>query len=172
VANEIAETGGGRGLPEVPTFVELDPIWAELDAVRTDVATAYQPSAELLTKMDHAIAAANHLRPRISAASQPISRGDLAIHLGLLLKSFVNAGQQDAAVFGRFLRDDVLSLEPSVGAIDLACRRWRRKSKFLPAIAEMMDEVRAAQSQIEGAVDFLLRLPALRAEHASRLNSP
>jgi hypothetical protein len=95
----------------------------------------------------------------------------LAIYLGLLLKSFPNAGLQDAKFFGRMMRDDVLSLTPPVGAVDLACRRWRRKSKFLPAISEMMDEVKAAKSQIEGAAEFIGRLPALRAEYAAKLSS-
>lgn len=167
---DLVETGGG-GVPDVQTFDALDPVWSELDDVRTEVVTAYQVSAGLLAKIDQAMATTGRRRTEIEAASRPISRGNLALHLSLLLKSYPNAGSQDAAVFGRFMREDVLSLEPSVGAVDLACRRWRRKSKFLPAISEMMDEVRSAQSQISGAIDFVRRLPALRAEYAEKLNS-
>jgi hypothetical protein len=167
---DLVETGGGApALP--PNFEKLDKVWGRIDEARTASATAFSPSAQLLSDLDAVIDLVGRHAGDIQAAAAPISKGDLAIHLGLLFKSFPNAGVQDARIFGKMMRDDVLSLQPTVGAIDLGCRRWRRKSKFLPAIAEMMEEVRSAQSQIEGAVDFVRRLPALRADMARKLSS-
>ncbi|MGR4927339.1 hypothetical protein ACIPUD_11085 [Bradyrhizobium sp. CAR08] len=168
---DLVESGGG-GLPEVRTFERLDRAWGELDAVRTAVATAYEPTAGLLVQIDQALATSRQHASEIADAAEPVPRGVLALHLTLLMSAYPNSGQQNAKAYGRLLREDVLSLEPVAGAIDLACRRWRRKSRFLPAIAEMMDEVRSAQSQIEGAVEFVRRLPALRAEMASKISSP
>lgn len=167
---DLVEAGGG-GLPEVQTFQGMDKVWTELDAIRTAVATAYEPTADLLAQIDQALATSRQHSSELAAATQPIPRGVLALHLTLLMSAYPNSGQQNAKAYGRLMREDVLSLEPSAGAIDLACRRWRRKSRFLPAIAEMMDEVRSAQSQIEGAAEFVRRLPALRAEHTAKLSS-
>lgn len=167
---ELVETGGGApALP--PSFEKLDSVWRRIDEVRTASATAASPSAELLAELDAMMGLVGRHAADLKAAAAPASKGELAIHLGLLFKSFPNAGVQDAKIFGRMMRDDVLSLEPTVGAIDLGCRRWRRKSRFLPAIAEMMDEVRAAKSQIDGAAEFVASLPALRAKVAAALSS-
>ncbi len=155
----------------MPTFGELDPLLRELAAAREAAAVAQSPTPELLVMLDAAIAISAQHADRLAEATRAIPRAGVVAYLGLLLKAYPNPGSQDAAIFGGFMRDDVMSLEPSFGAVEMACRRWRRKSKFLPAIAEMMLEVKVANDELNGAADFVRRLPRLRAACAATLSS-
>ncbi|WP_454629633.1 hypothetical protein [Bradyrhizobium cenepequi] len=155
----------------VPTFGELDSALRELAEAREAAAVAPAATPALLEQLDRAIAVAARSEDLLSQAMKPIPKAGVVAYLGLLLKAYPNPGSQDAAIFGGFMRDDVMSLEPSFGAVEMACRRWRRKSKFLPAIAEMMLEVKVAKSELGGAAEFVIRLPRLRAECAAALSS-
>ncbi|MCW2195097.1 hypothetical protein AB7M45_007868 [Bradyrhizobium elkanii] len=160
-----------RGSPPAPpSFARLEPVLRELAAAREAAALADEPSTELLGLVDRAIAVHRENKAAFDQAIAPIPAAGAVAYLGLLLKAFPNAGSQDAGVFGQFLRDDVMSLDPSMGAVEMACRRWRQKSKFLPAIAEMMVEVRAARDELAGIADFVERLPTIRSTLASRLS--
>lgn len=157
---ELVETGGGP--PELPSFASVERIWSVLNDLREASAMAREASQDLVDRMDAAIALAAGAQRDIAAAAEPASKGVLTMYLGLLMKAYANAGLQDAKVFGRLLRDDVLSLDPPTAAVEIACRRWRQKSKFLPAISELLAEVKAAKDQVESTVEFIGRLPALR----------
>ncbi|PDT77234.1 hypothetical protein [Bradyrhizobium sp. C9] len=165
---ELVERPRGNP-PAPPSFSGLEPALRELAAAREAAALADEPSAELLELVDRAIEAHGKNRAAFDHAIAPIPAAAAVAYLGLLLKAFPNAGSQDAVVFGQFLRDDVMSLDPSFGAVEMACRRWRQKSKFLPAIAEMMVEVRAARDELAGVAEFVDRLPAVRSTIAAKL---
>lgn len=156
----LVETSGQP--PGVPSFVELEPVIKTLAAARESVAVATSPSQELLDQLNAAIGLVARCKKDLAAGFEPVSTGMLAIYLGLLIKAIPSDREMDARVFGRFLREDLMSLAPPIAAVDMACRRWRRKSKFLPAISEMMDEVRSATSEVRGTSEFIDRLPALR----------
>lgn len=164
---ELVENGGRRA-PELPSFAGLENTWSILARVREDI-VLLEPSAELLVQIDNAILLAACARQAIVNAAEPASKGMLTMYLGLLMKAYANAGLQDAKVFGRLMRDDVMSLDPPIGAVETACRRWRQKSRFLPAISELMTEVKAAKSEIENTVEFIGRLPVLRERMAREL---
>ncbi|WP_456756762.1 hypothetical protein [Bradyrhizobium sp. USDA 4011] len=120
--------------------------------------------------VDRAIETHAKHRAAFGKAIAPIPAAGAVAYLGLLMKAFPNAGSQDAGIFGQFLREDVMSLDPSFGAVEMACRRWRQKSRFLPAIAEMMVEVRAARDELAGVAEFVDRLPAIRNAIAAKLD--
>ncbi|MHC2250981.1 hypothetical protein ACVILK_000673 [Bradyrhizobium embrapense] len=160
-----------RGKPPAPpSFSGLEPPLRAIAAAREATALADEPSVELLGQVDKAIAAHRENRAALEQALAPIPVAGAVAYLGLLVKAYPNAGSQDAGVFGQFLRDDVMSLDPSFGAVEMACRRWRQKSKFLPTIAEMMVEVRAAREELAGIAEFVQRLPTIRNALAARLS--
>ena len=159
----------GSGPPEMPRYAAIEPLMAELAGLREAVAIATEPSAELLTRIDTAIETMNAEGPLLAAASEPGGSIAVGTYLAMLQMAYPNAGQQDATGYGGFLYDDVMELAPPIAAVEMACRHWRQKSKFLPAIAELLVEVRAAKSQIENAVEFVARLPAVRERLAREL---
>lgn len=155
-------------LPELPSFGWLEKLAAELAEARVAAAEEVLSAQALLARVDDLIAKTFPLGS-LDTQAVPAGRGIIATYLGLLLKAYPNSGGQDATIFGRLMRDDVHSLEASEAAIEIACRRWRQKSKFLPAISELMAEVRAAKSEIDGAREFAENLPALRARLAAAI---
>lgn len=166
---DVVSGGGGRPPVEPPSFESIENLAAKLQQVREAAATAREPTAALLLDIDGAIQLARDQRHDIEAAATPAIKVEALVYLANLLKAFPNSGVQDAHVFGRLMLDDVLSLAPPIAAVEIGCRRWRRKSKFLPAIAELMVEVKAAKGEIESAVEFIARLPALRARVSTEL---
>lgn len=167
--HDLVEAPRGKP-PAPPSFSALEPALRGIAAAREAAALADEPSAELLELIDQAIEMHGRKKAAFDQALTPIPAAGAVAYLGLLLKAFPNAGSQDAGVFGQFLRDDVMSLDPSFGAVEMACRRWRQKSKFLPAIAEMMVEVRAARDELAGIAEFVERLPAIRDAVAAKLS--
>lgn len=165
---DLVESHDG-GLPGAPTFTVLDPLLRNLLVVREAVILADAPSADLLSSVDHLIEVHAKCKKLFAYAIEPIPKAGAVAYLGLLLKAYPNAGSQDASTFGLFLRDDVMSLQPSFGAVEIACRRWRQRSKFLPAISEMMIEVKAARDELANAAEFVSRLPSIRKSLVDKL---
>src|SRR5229473_3185304 len=92
----------------------------------------------LLAEIDTVLPEAERLLARMEKLSAPASKTQLANHLAVLLKSFPNAGKDDAEVFGRMLCEDVGAQQPSVGGIEAACRHLRRTCRFIPTISEVL----------------------------------
>ncbi len=169
---EIVEGGkepNEAALFRLPVFDGLESLAVQLAAVRQEAAEAREPSQELLAKLESAIAAVQDQQDAAAAGAVPAVRTVVVSYLALLFKGYINAGQQDGRVFGRLMREDILSAAPPVAAVEIACRRWRQKSKFLPAISELLAEVKAAKIEVENAVEFARRLPALRDRMAREL---
>lgn len=167
---ELVPPGPPPQLPAIRNFSDLEPVIQALARVRESVATSGEPSEELLADVAAASALAARHEGDISAASAPASLGMVGVYLSALMEARPNPGQGDATFFGRILREDVFTLRPTEGAIEMACRRWRQKSKFLPTIAEMMVEVKGARDELAGAAEFASRLPALHAALAAVLS--
>lgn len=155
-------------LPDLPSFTWLEKLAEDLAAVRLAVIEDEGPMPVLIQRVDQLIAGTGPLQGALAAQAGPAPIVLVATYLGLLLKAYPNSGSQDARIFGRLLRDDVHSIGAPEAAIEIACRRWRQKSKFLPAISELMAEVKAAKSEIGSALEFAARLPAVRADLARR----
>jgi hypothetical protein len=147
----------------------LEPLVAELAKLREDVATADGPSQGLLDRLGRAIERVEQNKPGMDLAAAPARDAEAATFLGMLLKSFPNAGMQDARVYGKFMQEDVMSLQPTVAAMEFACRRWRGKSRFLPTISEILLEVKSARDELAGAVEFAGRLRGLHDRMAAEL---
>lgn len=154
---------------KIATFSAIEPFMAALATLREDVATARETTPDLLQKVERAMEEARIYEPELRAAAAPGGKVDVGTYLAMLLKAYPNSGQQDARFYGGFLHDDVMDQAPPIAAVEIACRHWRQKSKFLPAIAELLVEVRAAKNQVENAVEFAGRLPALRERMAREL---
>jgi hypothetical protein len=170
--NEVVEGLHARdaALFRLPTFERFEALVTSLAAVREEVAMARESSAALIDRIDGALAAVKLEDGSITIGAAPADRSVVASYLTLLFKGYINSGAGDAKVFGRLMREDVLSIAPPVAAVEIGCRRWRQKSKFLPAIAELLVEVKAAKAEVENAVEFGSRLPALRERMARELD--
>lgn len=98
----------------------------------------------------------------LQAACQPASREEMSKCLALLVAAYPNAGSKgDLTVFGRMLVEDVASLEPSIAAVDKACRELRQTKAFVPAIAEVITAVRGAGKQLDVGLSLLEKLDEL-----------
>jgi hypothetical protein len=106
------------------------------------------------------------MRNFVAHASKPVTREDIAKHIILLIACF--PGNREP-VFGRMLCEDVGALQPSVGALESACRDLRRTSKFMPAICEVIEAVRLAEGRIKWAGRRLANIPKLVDEAKSNL---
>jgi hypothetical protein len=164
-------SGSGTGGQPVPTpsFEDFEKVAAALAETREAAAIAREASKELIDRLDVAIDLAAQQRGQIQAASFQAARGSVGGYLALLMKAYTNSGMQDSKVFGRLMLEDVMSMEPPIAAVEIACRQWRRNSKFLPAISELLAEVKAAKDRVENTVEFISRLPALRERMARDL---
>jgi hypothetical protein len=153
-----------------PTFETLEPTLVYLRESRERAITE-GASPDLLERLDQALSLVERDGIQISAAAAPASSGEAGVYLLLLTRAFPNSGTQDGKAFGRLMLEDVLSLRPCVASVDIACRRWRRTNKWLPAISEIMAEVKADHASIVAAAEFAEGLQALREKIARELGA-
>ncbi len=106
---------------------------------------------------------------RIQQLSAPASKVQIANHLALLLKSFPNAGKDNAEVFGRMLCEDVGAQQPTIGALEAACRVLRRTSRFIPTIAEALEALTAAEESQRKTIAILKNFPGTKQSLVARV---
>lgn len=107
---------------------------------------------------------------RISVAQAPANREEIAKCLTLLIAAYPNASSKgDLSTFGRMLVEDVASLEPSIAAVDKACRELRQTKAFVPAIAEVIAAVRDADKRLATCHQLLASLPEQLTEARGKL---
>ena len=58
--------------------------------------------------------------------------------IATLLGSFPNAAPGDPKVYTAMLLEEVNAADPSYEVLESACRKIRRTSKFVPAVAEVL----------------------------------
>src|SRR4051812_38316373 len=87
---------------KMASFLAIEPFMAALAALREDVATAREPSADLLQRIDRAIEDVKLHEPGLRAAAAPGRKVDVGTYLAMLLKAYPNSGQQDARFYGGF----------------------------------------------------------------------
>jgi hypothetical protein len=123
----------------------------------------------LLTVIETMLPEAEALLARVEKFSAPASKTQLANHLAVLLKSFPNAGKDDAEVFGRMLCEDVGAQHPTVGGIEAACRHLRRTSRFIPTISEVLAALAEAEESQRKTIVVLSSFPTQRERLALRI---
>jgi hypothetical protein len=96
------------------------------------------------------------LREHVASASIPATRDEIAKWIGMLVACF--PGNREP-VFGRLICEDVGDLQPSVWALQSACSVLRRTVKFMPAIVEVLEAVKLAESRLGDAGARIVRLP-------------
>lgn len=165
----IRAVGGNAAPPSLPTFSEADSLVGKLEHARDAYAIAREPSHELLALLDVAIADAAAGAVHLARLAKPGKKLNIGSYLGLLLDAYPSSGSQNAESFGGLLLDDVMELAPPTAAVEIACRRWRQKSKFPPAISELLAEVTRLKDRIDTVIEFVPRLPAIRARMARDL---
>lgn len=100
------------------------------------------------------------LPDEVRAIGRVATSDEVKRFLQMLVSAWPNASQGDLAGFGLQLRSDVEQQRPSVYALQAAAKQLRRTSKFLPAIAEVLDALEAADKHITAAVTTIDRIPA------------
>ena len=63
---------------------------------------------------------------------------------------------------GRMLCEDVGAQQPTIGALEAACRELRRTSRFIPAISEVLTALAAAEESQIKIISTLSSLPEAR----------
>lgn len=126
-----------------------------LEAERSGLA-AQKAAAEAVRPL---LAASAAIEQSINQSLRQATEQEIGVYLVLLLKAFPHAGKEDRSAFGRMLQEDVIDLKPSIGAMESGCRAVRQTSKFLPAISEVLEAVRNADTSLRGSVERLRLLP-------------
>jgi hypothetical protein len=95
----------------------------------------------------------------LRARSRPATRAEAAQYLSLLIGSFPSARIPNPEVFGKLLVEEVLAGTPSIGAVIEGTSRVRRKSKFMPSIAEILKAIEWADTELSMHLGVLEQLP-------------
>jgi hypothetical protein len=96
------------------------------------------------------------LKMRTAEATRPATRDEIATHVAALIACY--PGNRDP-LYGRMLCEDVGAAQPSIGALEAACRHLRRTVKFAPAIAEMVEALTEAEKRLKNAAYWIEHLP-------------
>src|SRR6266851_3245419 len=129
-----------RARAEEQTFRDASALIERWQRAHSEVYDRGQSRHEhLVTVVDELMPAADKLCARLAKLSKLATKIEIANHLALLLKSFPNAGKDDATVFGRMLCEDVAAQQPTIGGLEAACRHLRRTNRFIPVIAEVLE---------------------------------
>ena len=106
---------------------------------------------------------------RVEKLSAPAEKVQIAKHLALLLKSFPNAGKDNAEIFGRMLCEDVGAQAPTISGLEAACRQLRRNCLFIPTIAEVLTALTEVEEHQRKVISMLAGLPEHRQRLAARV---
>jgi hypothetical protein len=116
----------------------------------------------LIATIDELTPAVDKLCTQLAKLNEPATKRDIANHLAVLLKSFPNAGKDNAEVFGRMLVEDVAAMLPTIGGLEAACRHLRRTNRFIPVIAEVLTALEAAEASQRLSSRILSSFPEYR----------
>lgn len=164
-----------KGEPErsallsLPTFERFEALAVSLAAVREEAAMAREPTVELLARLDEAISLAAAGAGDVISASTIAGKVDVANYLFLLERSYLYKKDQDVQIFAQVMLGAAMSLQPTMGAIEIACRRWVWRSRFMPEVADLLGELKSTKDRVENTLEFVGRLPALREGMAREL---
>ena len=93
-------------------------------------------------------------------AAAPLPVEAIGIQIGAFVTAWPNATKADLAGYGAQLAEDVIERRPCRYALRSALRRLRQTSRFLPAIAEVLAELDAAQVRVRNTAWHAAQIPA------------
>jgi hypothetical protein len=105
----------------------------------------------------------------VDQAKKKATRPQISSQVAVLVAAFPQAGKADSA-YGRILCEDVGAQEPSVGALDIACRKLRRNGRFLPIVGEVLEVLAKAEDDLEKVTERLRALPKYLSDVRSLLD--
>jgi hypothetical protein len=123
----------------------------------------------LIAVIDEITPASDKLCAKLRKLSKPATKIEIANHLALLLKSFPNAGKDNAEVFGRMLCEDIGAQQPTIGGLEAACRHLRRTNRFIPVIAEVLTALAEAEASQRQIIRTLSSFPEHRQKLLARI---
>ena len=83
----------------------------------------------------------------LDALDRPATRDDIGAQVLMLMLAFPNVSSRDLKPFGKMLTEDVTAAAPGRLALEWACRKLRRMSRFVPTIAETLEALALATQQ-------------------------
>jgi hypothetical protein len=95
----------------------------------------------------------------IDKLDRPATRDDISTQIMRLLGSMITA-RSDLEIRAKEMAGDVGAQAPGWFALDIACRKLRRTSKFPPVISEVLEALQSATNKIDHAKLALARTPA------------
>ena len=89
-------------------------------------------------------------------------RAAVSIQIGKLLGSFPNANPSDPEVYTGCMIEDVIAEAQVLPALQLACQRLRRQSKFPPSISELIAALEGAGNDVCGGLRAIYAVRDIR----------
>jgi hypothetical protein len=90
--------------------------------------------------------------------ARPATKAEIAKSMVLLVGSFTGK-PANPKVFAVMLLEDVAAQCPSLLAVDIASRRLRRSSRFLPSISEVIQAINEAEHRVKIYAEVVEKLP-------------
>ena len=89
--------------------------------------------------------------------------------LAMFVGSFPVSNLPDPSVFARIMLDDVMAQDPCFVVLEGACRKLRQKSKFMPAICEILDAIKEEKKAWARRDEAIVSVEAWQSELAERI---
>lgn len=163
---QMKRDANGVPIPVIPAGPALERRVRELRAGLGDVSSP-DPAviARIVKILDERIPQVPAVLPLCRAAARPATDFEVEMFLTTLIE--VKRRDRDVPpVYGVLAIEDVMSLKPSIGAIEQACRKLRTESQhpFLPDISEIVAAVQAAERDVSTREARLTSLTEMRAQ--------
>jgi hypothetical protein len=126
-------------------------------AARLSAELVFRHDREAIAAATRLLASVEELGAAVESLARPATRREIGQHLAALVGSFPL--NRDGEIFGRLLVEDVAATAPSIGALERACTRLRRTSKFLPSISEVLEAVRTEERKLGSDALDIEQLP-------------
>ena len=148
---------------EEQTFRDARNLLARFQRAQQESFRSEKPYEEcLLAVIDEIIPASENVLAQFTELNRGATKREIANHLALLVKCFHGGKDSSAEVFGRMLCEDVAAQQPSIGALEAACRALRRTSRFIPTISEVLEAVETAETSQRKTCQSLASFPRIR----------
>lgn len=127
----------------------------QLIALSAEADQQLEPLEELEFNLRHRMVDETYIataREQLAAAERvwatvgrPATVGEIAFEIGNLFACYPNIPKSTLEHVAGVMAEDVLSCQPSLYALVRTCRAVRRKHRFPPTIAEVLDEMKRAK---------------------------
>jgi hypothetical protein len=150
-----------HGLPQPSVEERLENLARELMTVASMLRSAELRGdlcpAETIERAKRALQAGIGAHSAIQSACKPATVGEVCERIAALIQSIPQGDPADG--YSAALTMDVGGLQPSRGALEIACRRLRTTAMFRPKIPEVLAAVREAGIMYAAALRATDELP-------------